>query len=99
MSVLGFTSPAISSTNFVYNIIAIPSGVYRYFKEGRIAWSLTWVVIIGTLPGLFIGYYLRVFYLPNPRTFKALCRVSCFSTSGAGFCVRSPGKLRRAKLN
>ena len=34
------------------------------------AWPLTWVVIIGTLPGVFIGYYLRVLYLPDPRTFK-----------------------------
>jgi len=70
MSILGFTSPAVSSTNFVYNIVAIPSGVYRYFKEGRMAWPLTWVVLVGTLPGVFIGYYLRVFYLPDPRTFK-----------------------------
>ncbi len=70
MSVLGFTSPAVSSTNFVYNIVAIPSGVYRYFKEGRMAWPLTWVVVAGTLPGVFIGYYLRVLYLPDPRAFK-----------------------------
>jgi len=70
MSVLGFTSPAVSSTNFVYNIVAIPSGVYRYFKEGRMAWPLTWVVIIGTLPGVFIGYYFRTLYLPDPRAFK-----------------------------
>jgi uncharacterized membrane protein YfcA len=70
MSVLGFTSPAVSSTNFVYNIVAIPSGVYRYFKEGRMAWPLTWVVIAGTLPGVFIGYYLRTLYLPDPRAFK-----------------------------
>jgi uncharacterized membrane protein YfcA len=34
------------------------------------AWPLTWVVIAGTLPGVFIGYYLRVLYLPDPRTFK-----------------------------
>jgi uncharacterized membrane protein YfcA len=70
MSILGFTSPAVSSTNFVFNIVAIPSGVYRYFKEGRMAWPLTWVVIVGTLPGVFIGYYLRIFYLPDPRAFK-----------------------------
>ena len=70
MSFLGFTSPAVSSTNFVYNIVAIPSGVYQYFKEGRMAWPLTWVVIAGTLPGVFIGYYLRIFYLPDPRAFK-----------------------------
>jgi uncharacterized protein len=70
MSVLNFTSPAVSGTNFVFNIVAIPSGVYRFIKEGRMAWPLTWVVIIGTLPGVFIGYYLRVLYLPDPKTFK-----------------------------
>ncbi len=70
MSVLGFTSPGVSSTNFVYNIVAIPSGVYQYFKEGRMAWPLTWVIIVGTLPGVFIGYYLRILYLPDPRAFK-----------------------------
>lgn len=70
MSVLNFTSPSVSSTNFLYNIIAIPSGVYRFIKEGRMAWPLTWVVIIGTLPGVFIGYYLRILYLPDPAAFK-----------------------------
>ena len=70
MSVLNFTSPSVSATNFVFNIVAIPSGVYRYLKEGRMAWPLTWIIIVGTLPGVFIGYYLRVFYLPDPRTFK-----------------------------
>jgi uncharacterized protein len=70
VSFLNFTSPAVSATNFVYNIVAIPSGVYRYLKEGRMAWPLTWIVIAGTLPGVFLGYYLRVLYLPNPRAFK-----------------------------
>lgn len=70
VSFLHFTSPSVSATNFVYNIVAIPSGVYRYLKDGRMAWPLTWVVIVGTLPGVFIGYYLRVLYLPDPRAFK-----------------------------
>jgi uncharacterized protein len=70
VSFLNFTSPAVSATNFVYNIVAIPSGVYRYLKEGRMAWPLTWVVIAGTLPGVFIGYYLRVLCLPDPKSFK-----------------------------
>lgn len=70
MSFLGFTSPSVSSTNFLYNIIAIPSGVYRFIREGRMAWPLTWVIILGTLPGILIGYYLRIHFLPNPRTFK-----------------------------
>jgi len=70
VSFLNFTSPAVSATNFVYNIVAIPSGVYRYLREGRMAWPLTWVVIVGTLPGVFLGYYLRIFFLPDPKTFK-----------------------------
>jgi uncharacterized protein len=70
MSMLNYTAPSVSGTNHVFNIIAIPSGVYRYVKEGRMAWPLTWVVIAGTLPGVFIGYYLRVLFLPDPKTFK-----------------------------
>jgi uncharacterized membrane protein YfcA len=60
VSILHFSSPSVSATNFVYNIVAIPSGVYRYLREGRMAWPLTWIVIMGTLPGVFIGYYLRI---------------------------------------
>jgi hypothetical protein len=70
VSFLNFTTPSVSATNFVFNIVAIPSGVYRYLKEGRMAWPLTWVVIVGTLPGVFIGYYIRVSYLPDPQAFK-----------------------------
>lgn len=70
VSVLGFNSPAVSATNQLFNIVAIPSGVYRYIKEGRMVWPLTWVVIIGTLPGVFIGAIIRIQYLPDPRNFK-----------------------------
>lgn len=70
MSVLGFVSPAVSPTNLIYNIVAIPGGVYRYIREGRMAWPLAWIIIAGTLPGLFAGVIIRVRYLPGPRAFK-----------------------------
>jgi uncharacterized membrane protein YfcA len=70
MSFLGFTSPSVSATNQLFNIVAIPSGVYRYMKEGRMVWPLTWVVIVGTLPGVLIGAIVRVRYLPDPKNFK-----------------------------
>jgi len=70
MSVLGFTSPAVSSTNLVFNIVAIPSGVYRYIREGRMAWPLAWIIILGTLPGVLIGAIIRIKYFPDPRHFK-----------------------------
>ncbi len=70
VSVLGFTHPSVSSTNQLYNIIAIPGGVIRYIREGRMVWPLTWIVIAGTLPGVFIGAIVRIEYLPDPSAFK-----------------------------
>lgn len=70
VSFLHFVSPSVSSTNLVYNVVAIPSGVYRYIREGRMIWPMAWVLILGTLPGVLIGYYIRVLWLPDPRAFK-----------------------------
>jgi len=70
MSVLGFTSPAVSPTNMVFNIIAIPTGVYRYLREGRMLWPLTAVVVAGTVPGVIAGGFIRLIYLPSPGPFK-----------------------------
>ena len=70
VSVLGFVSPAVSSTNLLYNIVGTPGGVLRYFREKRMVWPLVANIISGTLPGVLIGYYLRVRLLPDPRTFK-----------------------------
>lgn len=70
MSFLGYTNPSVSATNQLFNIVAIPSGVYRYWREGRMVWPLTLVVIAGTLPGVFIGAVVRVVYLPDPKNFK-----------------------------
>lgn len=70
VSFLGYTAPSVSATNQVFNVVAIPSGIYRYIKEGRMLWPLTWAVIIGTLPGVFIGAWVRIEFLPNPKNFK-----------------------------
>ncbi len=70
MSVLGYVSPSVSATNQVFNIVAIPSGVYRYMRERRMVWPLTYATALGTLPGVFIGAIVRVKYLPDPKNFK-----------------------------
>jgi uncharacterized membrane protein YfcA len=70
VSVLGFIGPAVSPTNLIFNIVAIPSGVYRYYREDRMVWPLVWIVIIGTLPGVFLGAIIRIKYLPDPASFK-----------------------------
>ncbi|ADH86211.1 sulfite exporter TauE/SafE family protein [Desulfurivibrio alkaliphilus] len=70
MSILGYTSPSVSATNQLFNIVAIPGGVYRYFKEGRMVWPLVWVVVAGTLPGVLLGAIIRLSWLPDPDLFK-----------------------------
>ncbi len=70
MSVLGYAAPGVSATNFVYNVVAIPVGVYRHVREGRLAWPLFVLLVAGTVPGMFLGYYLRVTYLPDPEHFR-----------------------------
>jgi len=70
MSVLNYTAPSVSGTNQLFNIVAIPSAVWRYVKEKRMVWPLTWAVIIGTLPGVLIGAWLRLEYLPDTKDFK-----------------------------
>ena len=75
MSFLGYTSPSVSATNHVFNIIAIPSGVYRYIKEKRMLWPLAKAIVIGTLPGVFIGAWVRIEYLPDPKNFKVFAGI------------------------
>ncbi len=81
MSFLGYVHPSVSATNQVFNIVAIPSGVYRYWKEGRLVWPLVWIVVLGTLPGVFIGAIVRVAYLPDARHFKLFAAMVLFYLS------------------
>lgn len=71
VSVLGFTSPAVSPTNLIYNVVATPGGVYRYLRERRVVWVLALLVALGALPGVFVGAVLRITYFSDPGRFKA----------------------------
>ena len=70
VSIFGITSPSVSATNQLYNVVGIPGGVWEYIKEGRMLWHLTFIVTLGTLPGVFLGAFFRVHYLPDPTNFK-----------------------------
>ena len=70
MSVLGYVAPSVSATNLVFNLVAIPSGAWRYVRENRMDWRLAWVIAAGTLPGLLAGWWVRVHWLLDPDAFK-----------------------------
>jgi len=78
MSVLGYVSPSVSATNLVFNLVAIPGGIWHYARVKRMDWHLAWTIAIGTLPGLLIGWWLRVHWLLDSRTFKLFVGVILF---------------------
>jgi uncharacterized membrane protein YfcA len=95
VSVLGFTSPSVSATNHLYNILATPSGVVRYAKEGRMLWPLAGMLAVGTVPGALIGAYLRVRYLPDPARFKLFAGVVLLYAGGRMLADRLRGRGRQ----
>jgi uncharacterized protein len=69
VSVLGTPSPAVTPTNLLYNVVATPGALYRYWRQGQTGGSLTLLFIAGTLPGVVAGSVIRVELLPGPRVF------------------------------
>jgi uncharacterized membrane protein YfcA len=69
MSVLHVPAVAVTPTNLLYNLIAIPGGLLRYNRRARIQWSLTRLLVAGTIPGTVAGAVVRVFWLTGPGAF------------------------------
>jgi uncharacterized protein len=72
VSVLGTPSPAVTPTNLLYNIVATPGALYRYWRQQQTGGSLTRVLLIGTIPGVVAGAIIRVEFLPSPRAFDVV---------------------------
>jgi len=75
VSVLGTPSPAVTPTNLLYNVVATPGALYRYWRQGQTGGRLAVVLISGTLPGVIAGSVIRVELLPGPRVFDLLVSV------------------------
>jgi uncharacterized protein len=69
VSVLGTPSPAITPTNLLYNVVATPGAIYRYWRQGQTGGRLARLLIAGTLPGVVAGPKIRVELLPGARVF------------------------------
>jgi uncharacterized protein len=69
VSVLGTPSPAVTPTNLLYNVVATPGALYRYWRQGQTGGRLAPMLIAGTLPGVIAGSFIRVKLLPGARVF------------------------------
>jgi uncharacterized membrane protein YfcA len=75
LSVLGFASPSASATNLVFNLVAIPGGMYRYWRENRLCWMLALIISAGGAPGTFVGAWLRTHWLAERSRFEPFVAV------------------------
>src|ERR1700728_653009 len=69
VSVLGTPSPAVTPTNLLYNVVATPGALYRYWRQGQTGGSLALILSAGTLPGVLAGSVIRVELLPSAHVF------------------------------
>jgi uncharacterized protein len=72
VSVLGTPSPSVTPTNLLYNVVATPGALYRYWRQGQTGGRLAVLLIAGTLPGVIAGSVIRVELLPGPRVFDVV---------------------------
>jgi len=93
MSVLGYTAPSVSATNLLYNVVGTPGGIYRYHREGRMDWTLALRMCAGLIPGILLGYYLRLAFLPDPRPFKLFVG-TVLLIIGARLLLEAVGRVR-----
>ena len=90
ISVLGTPSPSVTPTNLLYNVVATPGALYRYWRQGQTGGRLALVLIAGTLPGVIAGSFIRVKLIPGPRVF-ALVVAAVLIPLGAWLILSRPG--------
>jgi uncharacterized protein len=73
--VLGVPSLAIAPTNLLYNVVATPGALYRYWRQGQAGGRLALVLIAGGLPGVIAGSVIRVELLPGEGVFDVVVAV------------------------
>jgi uncharacterized protein len=69
LSVLRVPSPAVTPTNLLFNVFAVPGSLLRFWQENRLFGPLAGLLIAGTLPGVIVGAVIRVELLSGTRAF------------------------------
>src|SRR6202046_1594764 len=91
VGVLGTPSPAVTPTNLLYNVVAAPGAIYRYWRQGQTGGSLTLILIAGTLPGVIAGSVIRVELLPSAHVFDFVV-ASVLLPLGIWLALTSPAR-------
>jgi uncharacterized membrane protein YfcA len=65
----------VTPTNLLYNVVATPGALYRYWRQGQAGGTLTVLLLVGTIPGVVFGLVIRVELLPGPEAFEIVVAV------------------------
>lgn len=70
VSVLHVPNPAVTPTNLLYNLIAIPGALLQFHRGGVLRGGrLVRLLVLGTLPGVIAGAIIRVELVASLDTF------------------------------
>jgi uncharacterized membrane protein YfcA len=99
VSVLGTPSPSVTPTNLLYNVVATPGALFRYWRQRQTGGRLTRTLLIGTVPGVVVGSSIRVEFVPGPRVFDAVIALVLVPL-GSWLLIRGgqPPKRRRSTV-
>lgn len=97
VSVLGTPSPAVTPTNLLYNVVATPGALYRYWRQGQAGGRLALVLIAGTMPGVIAGSVIRVDLLPGPGVFDLVVAAVLLPLGLWLALTRPPGAVAAAR--
>jgi uncharacterized membrane protein YfcA len=99
VSVLGTPSPSVTPTNLLYNVVASPGAIWRYWRQGQTGGRLTWLLLAGTPPGVVAGSVIRVYLLPGPVVFDFVVAAVLIPLGGWLALTRAaPATTGRAQL-
>jgi uncharacterized membrane protein YfcA len=93
VSILGTPSPAVTPTNLLYNVVATPGALWKYWRQGQRGGQLLRPLLIGTLPGVVVGSIIRVELLPAPRPFDVAVALVLLPIGGWLLIASRPEQL------
>ena len=88
LSLLNVPSPAVTPTNLLFNVVAVPGALARYRRAGHLNTPLARQMVAGTVPGVVLGALVRVVAVPGARVFHLLLAFALLPL-GVWLCARS----------
>jgi uncharacterized membrane protein YfcA len=73
LDLLKVPNPSVTPTNLLYNVVAGPGALLRH--RARLRGSLVGRLLCGTVPGVVVGACVRVWLVPDARTFRLVAAV------------------------